>query len=203
MSRTPALQPGRYLTFHLGTSHYGLPLREVREVVRLCPVTVVPNMPAHVRGVINLRGAILPVFDLRARFGMPGIEHDDRACIIVFDLPGRSRQAGAIGAIVDGVDDVVTLTEAQLAPVPDFAGAVDPAFLLGVATTPERVFVLLHLQPILMVDGVGETLGVLQVRLHPSRKFGRKRQPRKVERYAQTGVVVQVFLETVPVHLNR
>ena len=148
----PALQPGRYLTFHLGTSHYGVPIREVREVVRLCPITLVPNMPAHVRGVINLRGAVLPVFDLRARFGMPTIEHDDRACIIVFDLPGRPRQAGAIGAIVDGVDDVVILAASQLAPVPDFAGAVDAAYLLGVATTPDRVFALLHLQPVLAVD---------------------------------------------------
>lgn len=157
MSLVPAVQPGRYLTFHLGASHYGVPLREVREVVRLCPITVVPNMPAHVRGVINLRGAVLPVFDLRARFGMATIDHDDRACIVVFDLPGRPRQAGAIGAIVDGVDDVVTLLESQLAPVPDFAGAIDPAYLLGVATTPERVFALLHVQPILVVDGIADS----------------------------------------------
>ena len=154
MNAIPSLLPGRYLTFHLGASHYGVPIREVREVVRLCPITVVPNMPAHVRGVINLRGAVLPVFDLRARFGMVTIDHDDRACIIVFDLPGRGRQnsAAAVGAIVDGVDDVVTLPEAQLAPAPDFAGAVDPSYLLGVGTTPDRVFALLHMKPILAVD---------------------------------------------------
>ena len=157
MNGPVAPSPGRYLTFHLGGSHYGVPIREVREVVRLCPITVVPNMPPQVRGVINLRGAVLPVFDLRARFGMDAIEHDDRACIIVFDAPGRPRQAGGIGAIVDGVDDVVMLAESQLAPVPDFAGAVDPEYLLGVATTPERVFALLRMQPVLAVTPAGES----------------------------------------------
>lgn len=149
--------PGRYLTFHLGGSHYGVPIREVREVVRLCPITVVPNMPEHVRGVINLRGAVLPVFDLRARFGMEPIEYDDRACIIVVDAPGRPRQAGGIGAIVDGVDDVVMLAASQLAPVPDLAGSVNPEYLLGVATTAERVFALLQMQPILAVASAEET----------------------------------------------
>jgi purine-binding chemotaxis protein CheW len=114
-------------------------------------------MPPQVRGVINLRGAVLPVFDLRARFGMPEVAHDDRACIIVFDTHDRPRAAGgrsgAVGAIVDGVDDVVMLAADQLAPVPDFAGAVDPEYLLGVATTEERVFALLHVRPILSVEG--------------------------------------------------
>ncbi|MEY4376023.1 MAG: hypothetical protein RJB26_573 [Pseudomonadota bacterium] len=153
MSHVPP-PPGRYLAFHLGTSYYAVPIREVREVVRLCPITAVPNMPEHIRGVINLRGSVLPVFDLRAKFGMVAVDYDDRACIVVFDRQqDRPRQGGAIGAIVDGVDDVLVLAESQLAAAPDFAGTVEADYLLGVATTPERVFSLLHMKNILAADG--------------------------------------------------
>jgi purine-binding chemotaxis protein CheW len=154
MSTHAAPPPGRYLTFHLGTSYYGVPIREVREVVRLCAITPVPNMPAHIRGVINLRGSVLPVFDLRAKFGMVAVEYDDRACIVVFDRQqDRLRQGTAIGAIVDGVDDVLVLSDSQLAAAPDFAGTVEADYLLGVGTTPERVFSLLHMKNILAADG--------------------------------------------------
>ena len=146
--------PGRFLTFHLGASYYGVPIREVREVVRLCPITGVPNMPVHIRGVINLRGSVLPVFDLRAKFGMAAVDYDDRGCIVVFDRQqDRPRQAGAIGAIVDGVDDVLVLTQSQLASAPDFAGTVEADYLLGVGTTADRVFSLLHMKNILAADG--------------------------------------------------
>jgi purine-binding chemotaxis protein CheW len=147
------LRPGRYLTFHLGASHYGVPIRAVREVVRMCPVTVVPLMPPHVRGVVNLRGNVLPVFDLRAKFGMAEVEYTDRACIVFFDMQGASRHLAAIGTIVDGVDDVVMLGESQLNPPPDFAGAVESAYLLGVGSTAERSFTLLQMQNILVTEG--------------------------------------------------
>lgn len=153
MSMDTAPRPGRYLTFHLGSSHYGVPIRAVREVVRLGPVTVVPLMPAHVRGVVNLRGHVLPVFDLRAKFGMDAIDYSDRACVVFFDMQGASRQIAAIGTIVDGVDDVVMLGESQLQAPPDFAGAVESGYLLGVGSTPERVFTLLQMQTILATEG--------------------------------------------------
>jgi purine-binding chemotaxis protein CheW len=111
-------------------------------------------MPAHIRGVINLRGSVLPVFDLRAKFGMAAVDYDDRGCIVVFDRQqDRPRQAGAIGAIVDGVDDVLVLTQSQLASAPDFAGTVEADYLLGVGTTADRVFSLLHMKNILAADG--------------------------------------------------
>ena len=154
MTTHSAPAPGRFLTFHLGASYYGVPIREVREVVRLCPITGVPNMPPHIRGVINLRGSVLPVFDLRAKFGMAAVDYDDRGCIVVFDRQqDRPRQAGAIGAIVDGVDDVLVLTQSQLASAPDFAGTVEADYLLGVGTTADRIFSLLHMKNILAADG--------------------------------------------------
>jgi len=130
-----------------------VPIRAVREVVRMCPVTVVPLMPPHVRGVVNLRGNVLPVFDLRAKFGMAEVEYTDRACIVFFDMQGASRHLAAIGTIVDGVDDVVMLGESQLNPPPDFAGAVESAYLLGVGSTAERSFTLLQMQNILVTEG--------------------------------------------------
>ncbi|MEI8297642.1 MAG: chemotaxis protein CheW [Pseudomonadota bacterium] len=144
---------GRYLTFHLGQSRYAVPIRDVREVVRLPAITAVPQMPAHVRGVMNLRGAVVAVLDLRAKFQMGAIEYADRACVIVFDA-GRGEGAGAcVATIVDGVDDVLPLSAAQLAAAPDFAGAVQADYLLGVATTPEGVWVVLNMPNILATEG--------------------------------------------------
>lgn len=154
MTTHAELRPGRYLTFHLGAAHYGVPLRAVREVVRMGPVTVVPLMPAHVRGVMNLRGNVVPVLDLRAKFGMSAVEYTERACIVFFDVPGNNtRNVGSVGAIVDGVDDVVMLAQPQLMPPPDFADAVDTDYLLGVGATPERAYTLLRMHAILSTDG--------------------------------------------------
>ena len=153
MNAPAQLRPGRYLTFHLGASYYGVPIRDVREVVRLGPVTEVPMMPAHIRGVINLRGTVLPVFDLRAKFSMAAVEYSDRACIVVFDMQDRPRQATAIGTIVDGVDDVVMLAESQLAAPPDFNGALESDYLLGVGATAERPITLLQIRNILSTEG--------------------------------------------------
>jgi purine-binding chemotaxis protein CheW len=142
---------GRYLTFHLGASHYAVPIAVVREVVRLCPITAVPQMPDYVRGVINLRGTVLAVLDLRSKFRMASIEYNDRACIIVLEhrVAGRLAQ---VGAIVDAVDDVIVISAAQLAAPPDFAGAVEGRFLAGVATTADRVRAVLAMDEILAAD---------------------------------------------------
>jgi purine-binding chemotaxis protein CheW len=148
-SRVPAA--GRYVTFHLGDSHYAVPVTAVREVVRLCPITPVPQMPDYIRGVINLRGTVLAVIDLRAKFQMLPIDYNDRACILVFEhLPGG--RATQIGALVDSVDDVVQFAAAQLAVPPNFAGSVDARFLAGVAISPERVRAVLALDEILAAD---------------------------------------------------
>jgi len=144
---------GRYLTFHLGTARYAVPVRDVREVVRLCPITSVPLMPPHVRGVINLRGSVMAVLDLRAKFQMPAITYTDRACIIVFERRDLATAPTVIGAIVDGVNDVVVLAEQSIDVAPDFAGTVDADYLLGVATTDNSVLAMLNIKNILATDG--------------------------------------------------
>ncbi len=139
---------GRYLAFHLGTARYAVPIRSVREVIRLCAITSVPLMPAHVRGVINLRGSVLPVIDLRAKFAMASVDYDDRSCIIVFEV-GSSVARLQIGAVVDGVDDVLVVSAEQLGPVPDFAGAIEADYLAGVATTSVGLLILLNIDTVL------------------------------------------------------
>ena len=145
--------PGRYLTFHLGSSRYAVSVTDVHTVIRMVPVTSVPLMPAHVRGVINLRGAVIAVIDLRAKFRMPEIEYNDRACILVFDLGAGSAGNRLLGVIVDAVDDVVVLAASHIEPTPDFASQVDVRYLLGVATMSESVFAILNIKNILAVDG--------------------------------------------------
>jgi purine-binding chemotaxis protein CheW len=151
MSNPSAPNPGRYLTFHLGSSHYAVEIGTVREVVRLCPITSVPQMPDYVRGVINLRGTVLAVLDLRAKFRMASIDYDDRACIIVLEHRAGGNLS-QVGAIVDAVDDVVVLGASQLASPPDFVGAVEGRFLAGIATSTERVRAVLNMQEILASD---------------------------------------------------
>jgi len=143
--------PGRYLTFHLGDARYAVPVQVVREVIRIRTITPVPLMPAHVRGVINLRGTVLAVIDLRAKFAMDAIDYGERACIVIFDL--KAHGIPMIGALVDAVDDVVRLSSAELGPTPDFAGDVDASYLLGVATYERVVYALLDIPTILTAEG--------------------------------------------------
>ncbi|MEN9706407.1 MAG: hypothetical protein RLZZ393_2286, partial [Pseudomonadota bacterium] len=100
-SAAPSPRPGRYLGLRLGGSRYGIPVSQVREIIVMCPVTEVPRMPAHIRGVINLRGTVVPVVGLRERFGMPTLDDETRACIIVLQPLGNARPGSLVGAIVD------------------------------------------------------------------------------------------------------
>lgn len=152
-ARASAARPGRYLTFALGRESYGLPVLQVREIIRLCPITPVPRMPAHIRGVINLRGKVIPILDLRARFQLPAGEYTERACVIVVQLGPSSGADALMGAIVDTVEDVVHLTEAELESVPDFGGAPDTQYILGMATVRGGVKTLLDLQQVFLETG--------------------------------------------------
>src|SRR5512139_1940146 len=107
-----AAKPGRYLTFTLGRESYGLPVLGVREIIRLCPITPVPKMPGYLKGVINLRGKVIPILDLRAKFQLSADSYGERACIIVVQVGTAPATLALMGAIVDGVEEVVHLGEA-------------------------------------------------------------------------------------------
>ena len=144
-----AAGPGKYLTFALGGESYGIPVTKVREIIRLCPITRVANMPPHVRGVINLRGKVIPVVDLRTRFGLASGGDHDRTCIVVTQVSaGAGPGSRPYGVIVDAVEEVASFSAADIQPTPDFGGAIDTRFIVGMAQAGAGVKALVDLDAI-------------------------------------------------------
>jgi purine-binding chemotaxis protein CheW len=150
-------QPGKYLVVTLGSESYGVPVLSVREIIRLCPITPVAGMPAHVRGVINLRGKIIPLVDLRTRFGLPDATDRERQCIVVSQVGGAAGRARLYGVIVDGVEEVAAFTAADIEPTPDFGGAIDTRFITGMAKAGPLVRALIDLDLISTADMITST----------------------------------------------
>jgi purine-binding chemotaxis protein CheW len=148
------MSAGKYLTFQLGKECYGIGILKVQEIVGVMPVTRMPKMPHFVRGLVNLRGKVIPVFDLRLKFGLEGKEDTDRTCIIVVrlslgaDLPAGEGEV-TLGIIVDEVNEVVDVAQSQIEPAPAFGAEVDVSFLLGVGKVGNKVVMLLDADRIL------------------------------------------------------
>src|SRR6187397_694922 len=147
-------KPGRYLTFRLGQESYGLPVLGVREIIRLCPITPVPKMPLYIKGVINLRGKVIPILDLRAKFQLSSDSYGERACIIVVQVGSPPATVMLMGAIVDAVEEVVQLGETELEPTPDFGGSPNTDYILGMATINGGVKTLLDLNKVFLKEGL-------------------------------------------------
>lgn len=128
---------GQYLTFLLSGEEYALDILKVQEIKGLPKITPVPNAPPHVLGVMNLRGAVVPVADLRARFGLAA-EHGKSAVVIVANVGSRT-----VGLVVDAVSDVLSFAKSDVEPTPDLGAGVDTSFLTGLAKTGERLVLLL------------------------------------------------------------
>ena len=142
-AQSPGARAGKYLSFHLGAEEYAIQVLKVREIVKLQHITGVPETPAELKGVINLRGKVIPVVDLRLRFGLPEKEYSQRTCIIVVEL-GRAA-TGPMGIIVDEVSEVLTLQELDIQDTPDFGVGVETPYLLGMAKIQDRVKILLDI----------------------------------------------------------
>lgn len=151
-SPAAAAQPGKYLVVTLGRESYGIPALAVREIIRLCPITPVPSMPPHVRGVINLRGKIVPLVDLRVRFGLPAADEHDRTCIVVAQLATAGGPPRLYGVVVDGVEEVTAFAAGDIEPTPDFGGAIDARFITGMARSGPLVRTLIDLDLIASAD---------------------------------------------------
>ena len=136
---------GKYLTFVLGREHYGVPVLKVREIIRLCDITPVPQMPDYIRGVLNLRGKIIPVADLRIKFRLAKIENTDLTCIVVVSVNLPDKSSALMGLIVDAVEEVVNLAAADIEPPPDFGAALEADYILGMAKVKGTVKTLLDL----------------------------------------------------------
>lgn len=134
----------KLLSFCLGQEEYGLDILAVREIIGLISITPLPRTPAYVKGVINLRGKIIPVIELRARFGLRAVADTEETCIIVVDVPaegdGESRQ---MGAVVDSVREVLDVPMAAIEPPPAFGGAIPTDFITGIGKVKEKVIIML------------------------------------------------------------
>jgi len=139
---------GKYLTFTLGQEEYGLEILKVREIIGYMEITAVPRTPDYVEGVINLRGQVIPVIDLRCRFGMESVGQTEATCIIVVEI---SHGEGAIstGIVVDQVSEVLDITGKQIEVAPEFGGSVDTDFILGMGKIGDSVKILLDIDKVL------------------------------------------------------
>jgi len=133
----------QYLTFTLGEEVFAMDIRTVREIIQYGPMTTVPLMPSFVRGVINLRGAVVPVIDLQARFGRPAAEVSKKTCIVIFDSI-REGERVELGLMVDAVSEVIEIAPGQIEPPPNFGTAVRRDFILGMGKVNGRFVIVLE-----------------------------------------------------------
>lgn len=147
---------GKYLTFRLRNETYGIEILKVREIIGMMKVTPMPRTPDFVRGVINLRGRVIPVIDLRLKFGMPSQDDTELSCIIVVQIHTEQKEM-VTGLIVDEVSEVSDIDAAQIEDAPTFGSAVDTEFILGIGKMQDRVVLLLDVNRIL----TGEEVAVL------------------------------------------
>jgi purine-binding chemotaxis protein CheW len=158
---SPNTRAGKYLIFHLGTEEFGAEVLKVREILGLQDITGVPQVPAFVKGVINLRGKVTPVIDLRLKFGLEQQEYTARTCIVVV----RTHMAGEdlhIGMIVDGVVEVLSLAAGEIEDTPDFGPGVMTPYLRGMAKVKGKVKILLDIDQVLHSSELSEIGALLQ-----------------------------------------
>ena len=144
---------GKYLTFALGPEEYGLEILKVREIIGYMAITAVPQTPEHVKGVINLRGQVIPVVDIRALFGMETKEITDETCIIVVEI-NQSKHAFNTGVIVDKVSEVLDIAAEDIEDAPQLGDALDTDFILGMGKVNNSVKILLNIDKVLNGSGL-------------------------------------------------
>jgi purine-binding chemotaxis protein CheW len=141
----------KYLIFHLGLEEFGTEVLKVREIIGLQDITVVPQTPPFVKGVINLRGKVIPVVDLRIKLGLPPADYTARTCIVVVRTVSADEEL-MIGIIVDGVAEVLTLPSADIEVAPDFGPGVVTSYLTGMAKIEGKVKILLDIDQLLSTN---------------------------------------------------
>lgn len=146
----PQLQAGQYLTFFLGGVEYGVDILKVREIRSWQAVTQIPNTPDYVLGVINLRGIVVPIVDLRLRFSLEQAEYSPMTVVIIVKVEHEGNQR-TIGMVVDTISDVYNISEQDIRPAPDFGNAMDAEFLKGLATVEEQMVVILNVDMLINV----------------------------------------------------
>jgi purine-binding chemotaxis protein CheW len=137
-------QRGKFLTFQLGTEVFGIEIKFVTEIIGIQAITYVPEVPGYVKGIINLRGKIIPVIEIRSKFKKPSIPYDDRTCIIVIDLNEIS-----IGLIVDSVSEVLNIGDENIVPPPKYKSGVQNKYIKGIGKVGKEIKLLLDCEMII------------------------------------------------------
>jgi purine-binding chemotaxis protein CheW len=148
-------QHGRFLTFNLGEEVFGLEIKYVTEIIGMQPVTKMPEVAAYIKGIINLRGKIIPVIDMRLKFGKEPIEYNDRTCVVVVDT-----QELVVGLIVDRVSEVLAIDDEDIAPPPDIRTGIKNRYIQGIGKVDSCVKLLLNCKMLLNDDEVEEISSV-------------------------------------------
>ena len=151
---------GKYLTFRLQNEEYGLEILKVREIIGMMPITRIPRTPEFVRGVINLRGKVIPVIDLRKKFGMENIADTEETCIIVVDVK-HDTDTLQIGILVDSVSEVLDIKSDDIESTPSFGTNLDTDFILGMAKAKGSVKILLNIELVLSRNELTAVSGTL------------------------------------------
>ncbi len=150
METTPhAVNPGsdedsvasEYLTFTLGSEEYAIDILKVQEIRGYEPPTLIANAPPFIKGVINLRGIIVPIIDLRIKFNLGRIEYTPFTVVVILNVAGR-----IVGAVVDSVSDVISLSRSQIRPAPDFSGSFDTKYIVGLAALDSRMLIVTDIE---------------------------------------------------------
>ncbi|MFH1980807.1 MAG: chemotaxis protein CheW [Pseudomonadota bacterium] len=144
---------GKYLTFILAAEEYGIGILKIKEIMGMMPITSVPQTPDYVTGVINLRGKVIPVIDLRLRFHLDSREHNDRTCIVVVEMATEQMKV-EVGIVVDAVSEVLNIKGADIEPPPSFGASVNTDFISGMAKINGGVKMLLDIDRVLSSDEV-------------------------------------------------
>jgi purine-binding chemotaxis protein CheW len=153
---------GKYLTFTLGRESYGIAVIKVREIIRPINITAVPQMPVFIKGVINLRGKVIPIVDLRLKFELPEAKDTERTCIVVVQVILSTGTKALMGLVVDGVEEVTNIAAADIEPTPDFGSCLDTAYILGMAKIKGAVKTLLDIDKLLNAETVTPILNHIE-----------------------------------------
>ncbi len=142
---------GKYLTFRLGDEEYGLEILKVQEIIQMQAVTRVPRTPDYVRGVINLRGKVIPVVDLRSKFGLERLVDTEKTCIIVVQIAHENNTV-VMGVIIDEVKEVLDIAANQIEETPSFGASIDTEFIMGMGKVGTNVKILLDIDKVLSIE---------------------------------------------------
>ena len=152
--QTTGSREGKHLTFTLAGEDYGIGILKIREIIGMMPIASVPQAPDFVKGVINLRGRVIPVIDLRLRFGMPAMDYTERTCIIVVQIDLQNTPLN-IGIVVDSVSEVLNISGGDIENAPAFGTRLNTDYILGMAKIEGGVKILLDIDKVLTQNEIG------------------------------------------------